>query len=101
MGVSDREEGAVLAIRATAEEKTAGPAAGYGYSFYQESINTMKADILELLLRSRAEGDESPFSKAARRLAAAEGTTGQAFVGTCSNSFDVGGSLQSRQGGQR
>lgn len=66
----------------------------------QESIDTMKADILELLLRSHAEGDESSFGRAALPLAAAESTAGHAFVGTCSNSFDVSGNLQARQGGQ-
>ncbi|MEZ4302393.1 MAG: AAA family ATPase [Polyangiaceae bacterium] len=36
----------------------------------------MKADILKLLLRSHADGDESSFRKAALQLAAAESTAG-------------------------
>lgn len=40
----------------------------------------MKADILKLLLRSHAEGDESSFRKAALQLAAAESAVGHVRV---------------------
>ena len=40
----------------------------------------MKADILKLLLRSHAEGDESSFRKAALQLAAAESAAGHVRV---------------------
>jgi SpoVK/Ycf46/Vps4 family AAA+-type ATPase len=40
----------------------------------------MKADILKLLLRSHAEGDESSFRKAALQLAAAESSAGHVRV---------------------
>lgn len=40
----------------------------------------MKADILKLLLRSHAEGDENTFRKAALQLAARESTAGHVRV---------------------
>lgn len=40
----------------------------------------MKADILKILLRSHAEGDETSFRKAALQLAAAESTAGHVRV---------------------
>jgi SpoVK/Ycf46/Vps4 family AAA+-type ATPase len=40
----------------------------------------MKSDILKLLLRSHAEGDESSFRKAALQLAAAESTAGHVRI---------------------